>query len=182
MHKHIPDWMRTIKEWRTPLHRMAAALTETEALLVAQEWVIRRGLPYVPVIAPKHLEGGNLNRDAGKKPHADLLLCNITPGKNEIIPIQIKNTIRPESVNRYIKGMHFLTPQSLGLVSSKNHPIRMPDGRVRTGHRVTVEHGKIIEAYYRCYGRGRKPSRAECGELDALVAPGFESLDHLIAA
>lgn len=180
--RHIPDWMKVIDKWHTPLHRLAAALTETESLLVAQEWVIRRGLPYVPIIAPKHLEGGQVYRADRKNPHADLLLCNITPGKNEIIPIQIKNTIRSYSVNRYIEGMKFLTPQSLGLVSSKNHPIRMPDNKVRTGHRVIVEHGNIIEKYYGCYKSGRKPSKADCAELEALLAPGFASLEYLVSA
>lgn len=183
MHKHVPEWMREIDEWHVPIHRLAAALTETEALIVAQEWTTRRGLSYIPVIAPKHLEGGAVNRHVGKNPHADLLLCNIEPGKNEIIPIQIKNTASPDKMRRYIDGMNFMTPQSLGLVSSKTHPIRQSGGFVRTGHRVTVEHGNILENYYQCYGmRRNKPSRAACDELEALLQPGFEYLDRLIAA
>lgn len=182
-HKHVPDWMREIDDWHVPIHRLAAALTETEALIVAQEWVMRRGLSYVPVVAPKHLEGGAVNRNAGKNPHADLLLCNIAPGQNEIIPIQIKNTASPDKMRKYIDGMNFLTPQSLGLVSSKTHPIRQPGGFVRTGHRVTVEHGNILENYYQCYGiRRNRPSKASCQELERLLQPGFEHLDRLIAA
>lgn len=179
IHKHVPAWLQSIDGWHQPLHRLSAAITEVEALIVAQEWALARGLPYVPVISPKHLEGGGLN--GSKNPHADMLLCNVSPDSNEIIPVQIKNTLSPTIRQRYIDDMRFLTPQSLGFVRSHNQPVRLPDGIVRTGHRTTVELGHIIEGYYQCYGRRRiKPSRAEYQEFMQRMQPGFEYFDSLI--
>jgi hypothetical protein len=182
--RHTPNWMERTDQWGDPLGLLCSAITEAETLLVLQEWVIARGLPYIPISAPSTFEDGVIFDTTAPSFNADILLCSMVPGRNEIIPVQVKNYVDHKTREAYSDNVVLVSPRHLGMERAERQVVAI-GSRQRMGTRLTVTYGKIMESYFAIRsggksGRQTTPSRAEREAFSAALQPGFEHFDREI--
>ncbi len=173
----IPSWLTGTTNPDGAGQLLSSLISETEMLVVLNEWVVDRGLPYLPIIAPVFYETGPYNHKAGN-PHADLFLCSLIPGRNDIIPIQVKKSHRPVHESKYIKGMTFLTPEDLGQYEQTNVIMKVNDKTI-SGYRYTLRYGAISTQFMKLHTppKGRQPSKVDREVYAVQLQRAFEGLD-----
>lgn len=178
----IPSWLTKTKEWDKPLRLTCSLYTETEALIALQEWIVERQLPYLPIVAPRRYEQGDLVGSFSPNTHANILLCCLVPDRNEIIPIQVKNNVLSSSRERYHPGVVLIGTDELGMQSFGTCIVQ--DGsRKKLGHRSTVTYGNILKYYLMVHGKkGQKhratPPKESRQAYAALLEPAFDFFDR----
>lgn len=185
--RHTPKWMEQTDQWGDSLGLLCSAVTEAETLLILQEWVMANGLPYLPIIAPKEFEAGRLRHDKGAQGNlrADILLCSMVPGRNEIIPVQVKNFLDPAMYKYYDPGVVLVSPKHLGMEQIESRVITTTDSRQRVGTCLMTTYGGIMEQYFAVHppgknGRSGNPGKAAMQAYNKSLRPGFEFFDREI--
>ncbi len=178
----VPAWLPATTEWEEPLWLLGSSIAELEALIALQEWVIERRLPYLPLAAPLEYEQGKMNpKFRGGLTRADILLCCLLPGRNEIIPVQVKNYVSAKNKREYNPGVVLVGNKELGLESSSPCVIEDGDNR-RTGLKFTTRYGNINSRYIaaRPAVRGKVPTRADKKAFTEALEPAFAFFDFEI--
>lgn len=172
----LPSWLRDLNEEREEAIRALTTngVLEYDAYFAMLRWVVDRGLPLIPIPAPAALEASTPENDQ-KKPNADLLLCSVET--NEIIPIQVKNSLDVRKRDEYAEWMQFLTPSNLGMVEMLGgQPVRTESGRVKTRPLSVIRYGSLALDYIvGNTGKGKK--RPGTVQKD-MFGVAFKSLDQ----
>ena len=158
---------------------VCSKLLELDALIALNNWVTYRNLPYLPVFAPKQYETGKFNRDAGN-PHADLFLCNLTPGHNDIIPIQVK---QKGGRYGYIPQMQIIHPGVLRTEEITDSVVTDDEGRRFKDRRYTITFGGMVDANLDHQLKKKTSAKKELNiqlgavypVLDGMFGPGINS-------
>jgi hypothetical protein len=183
--RHTPNWMHHADEWGDHLGLLCSAITEAEALLVLQEWVMARNLPYLPIAAPDDFERGRLRDPLEPSFRADILLCSMIPGRNEIIPVQVKNYVDQGMYAQYSPHVVLVSPRHLGMERAEKCVITV-GSRQRLGTRLITTYGNIMERYFivHPFGKGKSGPVSKVDKLAyaAALQPGFEYFDREIGA
>lgn len=175
-----PEWLQGTTNPDGAGQLLSSMISEAETLVVLNEWVVDRGLPYLPVISPVFFETGPYIRSTGN-PHADLFLCSLVPGCNDLIPIQVKSNHSPVHAEKYIDGMVFITPQDLGQYE-QTHTIMKTKGKAVTGLRYTARYGAISTQFMKLNLRsnGRQPTKVDRNVYGAQLETAFQGLDRIL--
>jgi len=176
----VPDWLEGSDLSTDPVNLLCSLIGEAETLIVLNHWVAENNLPYLPVLAPMHFEAGSY--DASRKnPHADILLCNLMPDSNEVIPVQVKRKSNSMYAENYIEGMRFVTPQDLGLWEIEPRVIKH-NGIVNTGQRVTYVYGKILNDFVETTlaSKGKKPKKAQLQGYKQTLEDAIPGLEYAL--
>lgn len=177
--QNIQEWVPATKEWHDPIHVLCSMASEVETLIALQEWVMDRQLPYLPVSAPFEFERGRLaSRKDGNK-RADILVCCLVPDRNEIVPVQVKNTVSQAVRSEYHPGIVLVSPRDLGLESSESCIVRN-NGRAETGHRTIVKYGTITDhnfTVHKTSARKARPPKQAIAAYANTLKPAFEFFD-----
>ncbi len=176
---HVPEWVLEAKDPDGPAQILCSIINELETLLVLNEWVVAKGLPYLPIIAPIHYEASIT--ESAKNPHADILLCCLEPGVNDVVPIQVKKRVVEMTRERYIDGMVFITPQDFGQTNVSHLPIR-EKGVVRTGNRVTYTYGEILSDFVTANSmrKGYKPTKQQKKRQSDRIDLALAGIDRIM--
>ena len=142
-----PNWIRNLEDERSEAIKLLASrgILEYDAYFAMLKWVVDRGLPLIPIPAPPALERTVPGKNE-KNPNADFLLCSIET--NEVVPIQVKNTVSAATRDSYFDWMQFITPSNLGIVEMLGaQPVRNEHGRVVTKPLSLIHYGSLALAY-----------------------------------
>lgn len=149
--QYIPEWLRGDPEWDEPLQLICSLYTEIQALIAANEYVLDKNLPFLPVLAPKTYEQGDFSGTTSYNTHANILLCSMVPGRNEIIPMQVMTTVRGVDRDTYHPGIVLVGTRELGMQSFESCIVD-DQGRKKIGHRGVATYGELLEYYLRMHG------------------------------
>lgn len=168
-----PEWMKEPDlDMSGSIQQMiGAGLLEYDAYLSLLQWVKLRKLPYLPVVAPKKVEGGY---DEFESSNSDILLCGIH--QNDIVPIQVKNRVGARTAERYIPEMLFIDHNDLGIAEFGAETIVGDDGRSRKVRTTTINYGSIADKTLRMMASNNKPGRKKMMIYDTA----FKRFDHKI--
>lgn len=173
----LPDWLTQPEHWDTMLSRIGAMLNELDCLHALQEWVIAKGLPILPILAPYAAEQGEqLNRDTEGNLHADILLLDMSC--DQVYPVQIKHTRRSRRAYVYHPQIITITPLDLGLVAAE--PARLiTEAGVKTGTKIETSYGGILDTWRRTFATKQQGKRNE-KLLRERLNHAFLSFDTLV--
>ncbi len=173
----VPAWLPTTNDWRYEVHKLCSTITLEETFLALKEWVTARRLPLVPVIAPFAFKR-EAQRADGKRLCADILLCNITPGSNEIIPFQVKNRVTASTREDYDPGVVLVKAENITQATIEPVMVWTPAGN-KTGHKTTMQYGKLRELYFanRSGNNRIRPSNTQRQALKEALETPFHHFD-----
>jgi hypothetical protein len=170
---HAQKWFAATEAWDVPIQAALSKGFEFDVYAALYEWVIDRKLPFVPVIAPAHIENGKTSEAALKNPRADILLCSLVD--ESIIPVQVK--FHRDAKGEYHDDVRIITPRVLGLVDVKHDRVRTGDGRMRTGEKVTTHVGLFANSFGALYGTLRKGQKPRRPEYQPRLQRAFDAFD-----
>ena len=170
-----PEWLNDHHDWDEPFHFLCSRLSEMDAYVALYEWCIDRGLPMLPIIPPTVIDEA-MHPYVDGKLNSDVLLCSLA--SNEVVPIQVKNTINQQTLDRYSDEVVLLSRVELGTVATEHVPVTDTD-KSYTAHRSHTEHGALLVEFMRAYGNGgakRSGKRPATPKINAT----FEMLDRKV--
>lgn len=167
-------WISKSTDWGEAIQPALTKGVEFDTYAALYEWVLQRGLPFVPVIAPLQIESPS-GTNATKNPRADILLCSLLEEK--IIPVQVK--FSRYEIGEYIDEMRIVTPRLLGLVDVQNHPVKGSDGRYHTGQKAVTHVGSFTNGFAKKYASGIKGHRSKDTIYEVRLEKAMQAFDAL---